>query len=149
LENISFVANPGEVIGIIGTTGAGKSTLVSLIPRLYDATYVEVLIDDINVKDYDVNVLRKSISMVLQETILFTGSLKENIAWGNEEASMDEIIQAARAAQAHDFIMSFEKGYDTDVSERGVNLSGGQKQRISIARAILKKPKILILDDCT
>ncbi|ADQ08198.1 ABC transporter related protein [Caldicellulosiruptor hydrothermalis 108] len=149
LENISFVANPGEIVGIIGTTGSGKSTLVSLIPRLYDVQEGEVLIDDINVKDYDVEVLRKSISIVLQDTILFTGSIKENIAWGNENATMEEIIQAAKAAQAHDFIMSFEKGYDTDVSERGVNLSGGQKQRISIARAILKKPKILILDDCT
>lgn len=149
LENISFVANPGEVIGIIGTTGSGKSTLVSLIPRLYDATYGEVLIDDVNVKDYDVGVLRKDISIVLQDTLLFSGTIKDNIAWGNENASMEEIIWAAKIAQAHDFIMSFEKGYDTDVSERGVNLSGGQKQRISIARAILKKPKILILDDCT
>lgn len=149
LENISFVVNPGEIVGIIGTTGSGKSTLVSLIPRLYDVQEGEVLIDDINVKDYDVEVLRKSISIVLQDTILFTGSIKENIAWGNENATMEEIIQAAKAAQAHHFIMSFEKGYDTDVSERGVNLSGGQKQRISIARAILKKPKILILDDCT
>lgn len=149
LENISFVANPGEIVGIIGTTGSGKSTLVSLIPRLYDVQEGEVLIDDINVKDYDVEVLRKSISIVLQDTILFTGSIKENIAWGNENATMEEIIQAAKAAQAHHFIMSFEKGYDTEVSERGVNLSGGQKQRISIARAILKKPKILILDDCT
>ncbi|WPX08723.1 ABC transporter ATP-binding protein [Anaerocellum danielii] len=149
LEGISFVAEPGEVIGIIGTTGSGKSTLVSLIPRLYDATEGEVLIDGINVKDYDVTVLRKSISMVLQDTILFTGTIKDNIAWGDEDASMEEIIEAAKAAQAHDFIMSFQKGYDTEVSERGVNLSGGQKQRISIARAILKKPKILILDDCT
>ncbi|BCS82335.1 ABC transporter ATP-binding protein [Anaerocellum diazotrophicum] len=149
LENISFVANPGEIVGIIGTTGSGKSTLVSLIPRLYDVQEGEVLIDDINVKDYDVEALRKVISIVLQDTILFTGSIKENIAWGNENATMEEIIQAAKTAQAHDFIMSFEKGYDTDVSERGVNLSGGQKQRISIARAILKKPKILILDDCT
>jgi len=149
LENISFVAQPGEIIGIIGTTGAGKSTLVSLIPRLYDVQEGEVLVDDINVKDYDVEVLRKSISIVLQDTILFTGTIKENIAWGNENATMEEIIQAAKAAQAHNFIMSFEKGYETEVSERGVNLSGGQKQRISIARAILKKPKILILDDCT
>ncbi|WAM31786.1 ABC transporter ATP-binding protein [Caldicellulosiruptor naganoensis] len=149
LCGISFVAKPGEVVGIIGTTGSGKSTLVSLIPRLYDATEGEVLIDGINVKDYDVTVLRKSISMVLQDTVLFTGTIKDNIAWGNEDASMEEIIEAAKVAQAHDFIMSFEKGYDTEVSERGVNLSGGQKQRISIARAILKKPKILILDDCT
>jgi len=149
LENISFVAQPGEIIGIIGTTGAGKSTLVSLIPRLYDVQEGEVLVDDINVEDYDVEVLRKSISIVLQDTILFTGTIKENIAWGNENATMEEIIQAAKAAQAHNFIMSFEKGYETEVSERGVNLSGGQKQRISIARAILKKPKILILDDCT
>jgi len=149
LENISFVAQPGEIIGIIGTTGSGKSTLVSLIPRLYDVQEGEVLVDDINVKDYDVEVLRKSISIVLQDTILFTGTIKENIAWGNENATMEEIIQAAKAAQAHNFIMSFEKGYETEVSERGVNLSGGQKQRISIARAILKKPKILILDDCT
>jgi len=149
IDGISFVAKPGEVVGIIGTTGSGKSTLVSLIPRLYDATEGEVLIDGINVKDYDVTVLRKNISMVLQDTVLFTGTIKDNIAWGNEDASMEEIIEAAKVAQAHDFIMSFEKGYDTEVSERGVNLSGGQKQRISIARAILKKPKILILDDCT
>ncbi|ADQ05687.1 ABC transporter related protein [Caldicellulosiruptor owensensis OL] len=149
LENISFIVNPGETVGIIGTTGSGKSTLVSLIPRLYDVQEGEVLIDDVNVKDYDVEVLRKCISIVLQDTILFTGTIKENIAWGNENATMEEIIQAAKAAQAHHFIMSFEKGYDTEVSERGVNLSGGQKQRISIARAILKRPKILILDDCT
>uniref|UniRef100_A0A7C5V668 ABC transporter ATP-binding protein n=1 Tax=Caldicellulosiruptor owensensis TaxID=55205 RepID=A0A7C5V668_9FIRM len=149
LENISFIVNPGETVGIIGTTGSGKSTLVSLIPRLYDVQEGEVLIDDINVKDYDVEVLRKCISIVLQDTILFTGTIKENIAWGNENATMEEIIQAAKAAQAHHFIMSFEKGYDTEVSERGVNLSGGQKQRISIARALLKRPKILILDDCT
>lgn len=149
LENISFVAEEGKTIAIIGTTGAGKSTLVSLIPRLYDATAGEVLIDGINIKDYDIEVLRKSISMVLQDTILFTGTIKDNILWGNESASDDEVIEVAKIAQAHDFIMSFENGYDTEVSERGVNLSGGQKQRLSIARAILKKPKILILDDCT
>lgn len=149
LENISFVAEPGQTIAIIGTTGAGKSTLVSLIPRLYDPSEGEVLIDGINVKEYDLQVLRKSISMVLQDTILFTGTIKENILWGDESASFDEVIEAAKIAQAHEFITSFENGYDTEVSERGVNLSGGQKQRLSIARAILKKPKILILDDCT
>lgn len=149
IEDVSFVANPGETVAIIGTTGAGKSTLVSLIPRLYDATKGDVFIDDKNVKDMDLKVLRESIGVVLQESILFTGTVKENISWGKEDASIEEIVEAAKAAQAHDFIMGFPDGYDTVISERGVNLSGGQKQRLSIARAILKRPKILILDDCT
>ncbi|SHF11717.1 ATP-binding cassette, subfamily B [Caldanaerobius fijiensis DSM 17918] len=149
IEDVSFVANPGETVAIIGTTGAGKSTLVSLIPRLYDATKGDVLIDGKNVKDLDLKVLRESIGIVLQESLLFTGTVKENISWGKEDASIEEIVEAAKAAQAHDFIMGFPDGYDTVISERGVNLSGGQKQRLSIARAILKRPKILILDDCT
>jgi len=149
LKDISFTAYPGEVVAIMGTTGSGKSTLVNLIPRLYDVTSGRILVDGRDIRDIDLNVLRSAISMVPQETILFSGSIKENILWGNESASDEEVIEAARIAQAHDFIMSFPDGYDTIIGQRGVDLSGGQKQRIAIARAIIKKPAILILDDCT
>jgi len=149
LEDISFTAYPGETVAIIGTTGSGKSTLVSLIPRLYDVTKGRILIDGRDVREIDIDVLRSAISIVLQETILFSGTIKENILWGNEFATDEEVIEIAKIAQAHDFIMSFPDGYDTQIGQRGVDLSGGQKQRIAIARALIKKPIILILDDCT
>ncbi|HON72640.1 MAG TPA: ABC transporter ATP-binding protein, partial [bacterium] len=149
LEDISFTAYPGETVAIIGTTGSGKSTLVSLIPRLYDVTKGRILIDGRDVREIDIDVLRSAISIVLQETILFSGTIKENILWGNEFATDEEVIEIAKIAQAHDFITSFPDGYDTQIGQRGVDLSGGQKQRIAIARALIKKPVILILDDCT
>lgn len=149
LKNISFTANPGETIAILGATGSGKSTLVNLIPRLYDVTEGRILIEGRDIRDIKLSTLRKSISVVLQESILFTGTIRENIRWGKDEASEDEVIQAAAAAQAHEFITRFPEGYDTKIGQRGVNVSGGQKQRLSIARAIIKKPPILILDDST
>lgn len=149
LDKISFTANPGEVIGIVGGTGSGKSSLVNLIPRLYDVTDGEVLIDGINVKDYDLTALRDMIGVVLQKNVLFTGTIKDNIRWGNKNATDEEIINACKSAQAHDFIMAQPDGYDTDLAQGGLNLSGGQKQRLCIARAMIKKPKILILDDST
>lgn len=149
LKDISFNISPGEVVAILGTTGSGKSTLVNLIPRLYDVTSGRILIDGRDVRSIDLEALRSSISVVPQETILFSGTIKDNILWGNESATEEEIIESAKIAQAHDFIMSFPDGYDTVIGQRGVDLSGGQKQRIAIARAIIKKPVILILDDCT
>lgn len=149
LDNISFTANPGEIIGIVGGTGSGKSSLVNLIPRLYDTTTGEVLIDGVNVKDYDLTTLRDMIGVVLQKNVLFTGTIKDNIRWGNKNATDGEIENACKSAQAHDFIMAQPDGYDTDLAQGGLNLSGGQKQRLCIARAMIKKPKILILDDST
>lgn len=149
LENVSFTANPGEVVGIIGTTGSGKSSLVQLIPRLYDVTEGEVLVDGVNVKDYSLKNLRDGVGMVLQKNVLFSGSIEDNLRWGDENASMDEIRSAAMAAQADGFVTSFTDGYDMELGQGGVNVSGGQKQRLCIARALLKKPKILILDDST
>lgn len=149
LENINFTANPGEVVGIIGSTGCGKTSMVQLIPRLYDADQGEVLVDDINVKDYSLKHLREGVGMVLQKNVLFSGSIRENLLWGNETASMEEVKEVAKAAQADMFITGFTDGYDMDLGQGGVNVSGGQKQRLCIARALLKKPKILILDDST
>ncbi len=149
LSDICFSAEPGETVAIIGATGAGKSSLIHLIPRFYEATSGKITIDGIDVKDINVNSLRKHIGISLQETILFSGSISENIRYGRPEATIEEVIQAAKAAQAHDFITSFPEGYDTMVGQRGVNLSGGQKQRIAIARALLVRPQILILDDST
>lgn len=149
LDNISFTAEPGSVVGIVGVTGSGKSSLVQLIPRLYDAVSGEVLVDGVNVKDYSLRHLRDGVGMVLQKNVLFSGSIEENLRWGNENAGMDEIRAAARAAQADDFVTSFTDGYDMELGQGGVNVSGGQKQRLCIARALLKKPKILILDDST
>ncbi len=149
LENISFTANPGEIVGIIGTTGSGKSSLVQLIPRLYDVTQGEVLVDGINVKDYSLRHLRDGVGMVLQKNVLFSGSIEDNLRWGDENASMEEIRAAAEAAQADGFVTGFSDGYDMELGQGGVNVSGGQKQRLCIARALLKKPKILILDDST
>lgn len=149
LSNISFTAEPGSIVGIIGSTGCGKSSLVNLIPRLYDVTAGEVLVDGVNVKDYDLKALRDLTGVVLQKNVLFTGTIKDNIRWGKSNATDEEIITACKAAQAHDFIMRQPDGYDTVLAQGGLNLSGGQKQRLCIARAMIKNPKILILDDST
>ncbi|MGN0531776.1 MAG: ABC transporter ATP-binding protein [Eubacterium sp.] len=149
LENINWTAPAGSIVGIIGSTGCGKSSMVNLIPRLYDTINGQVLIDDVDVKDYDLTALRDLIGVVLQKNLLFSGSIKDNIRWGKENATDEEIIAACKAAQAHDFIMEQPDGYDTDLSQGGLNLSGGQKQRLCIARAMIKQPKILILDDST
>lgn len=149
LSHISFQIESGKVLGIIGGTGSGKTTLVQMIPRLYDADQGEILVDDVNVKDYSLQNLRQGVGMVLQNNVLFSGSIMENLMWGDEEASQEEILQAARAAQADGFVSGFVKGYETELGQGGVNVSGGQKQRLCIARALIKKPKILILDDST
>lgn len=149
LQHISFTAEPGQTVAILGATGSGKSSLVSLIPRLYDVAAGRVLIDGIDVRDFPQRHLRSQIGMVLQQAVLFSGTIRDNIAFGRPDASQEEIEAAARAAQAHDFIAALADGYDTVLGQRGVNLSGGQKQRISIARALLIKPRILILDDST
>lgn len=149
LKNINLKIEPGETIGIIGGTGSSKTTLVQLIARLYDATEGEVLVGGVNVKDYKIENLRKHVAMVLQKNVLFSGTIKENLKWGDVEASDEEIIKACKNACAHDFIMSFPDGYDTYLGQGGVNVSGGQKQRLCIARALIKKPEIIILDDST
>ncbi|MDE7299396.1 MAG: ABC transporter ATP-binding protein/permease [Lachnospiraceae bacterium] len=149
LENISFSVQPGETVGIIGSTGAGKTSLVQLIPRLYDATEGEVLVDGVDVRDYSLKNLREGVGMVLQKNVLFSGTIEENLKWGDENATQEEIRAAAGAAQADTFVSSFTDGYATELGQGGVNVSGGQKQRLCIARALLKKPKILILDDST
>lgn len=149
LSHLNLVVEPGETIGILGSTGSGKTSLVHLLPRFYDCTDGEVLIDDINVKDYRVDDLRKRVSIALQKSELFSASIYENIAWGSREASLEEVRQAAEVAQAADFIEAKEDGYYTLVAEKGMSLSGGQKQRINIARCILKDSEILIFDDTT
>ncbi len=149
LSHISFTARQGETIAVVGATGSAKSSMVQLIPRLYDATEGEVLIDGRDVRDYHLDELRESIGMVLQNNELFSGTIVENLRWGDPDATLEQVEEAVRAAEAHDFIMSFEKGYDTILGRGGVNVSGGQKQRLCIARALLRKPKILILDDST
>lgn len=149
LSNINIHINSGMTIGIIGGTGSSKSSLVQLIPRLYDATEGVVKVGGINVKKYDLKTLRDSVAMVLQKNLLFAGTIKENIRWGNGHATDEEIIEACKLAQADSFISTFENGYDTFIEQGGTNVSGGQKQRLCIARALLKKPKILILDDST
>ena len=149
LENISFQAHAGEAIGIIGPTGSGKSTLVNLVPRFYDATSGRILIDGMDIRLIDMNILRKQIAVAPQKALLFTGTIADNLRWGDEEAAMEDIQRAAEIACAAEFIAETEYGYDTLLGQEGVNLSGGQKQRLSIARALLRKPKILILDDCT
>lgn len=149
LRHANLKIESGETIGILGGTGSSKTTLVQLIPRLYDATSGAVYVGGHNVKDYDLNTLHNAIGMVLQKNVLFSGSIRENLRWGNPDATDSEIVEACQATQAHDFIMSFPDGYDTDLGQGGVNLSGGQKQRLCIARALLKHPKIIILDDST
>lgn len=149
LSGINLEIKPGEKIGIIGGTGSAKSTLVQLIPRLYDVTSGEIKVGGKDVRDYKLDTLRNSVAMVLQNNVLFSGTIKDNLKWGNENATDDEIYEAAKAAQAHDFILSFPDGYDTYLGQGGVNVSGGQKQRLCIARALLKNPKIMVLDDST
>lgn len=149
LSHISFAVKSGQTLGIIGSTGSGKTTLVQMIPRLYDVDEGEVLVDGVNVKDYTLENLREGVGMVLQKNVLFSGSILENLMWGDENASMEEVCKAAQAAQADGFVSSFTGGYEMDLGQGGVNVSGGQKQRLCIARALLKKPKILILDDST
>ncbi len=149
LSDINFVAQPGQVVAIVGGTGTGKSSLVNLIPRFYDVTGGAVLLDDIDVREYPVEDLRQRIGMVLQNNVLFSGTIRENLLWGDGNATEEEIIQAAKDAQAYDFIMSFPDGFDTHLEQGGVNVSGGQKQRLCIARAMLRKPEVLILDDST
>jgi ATP-binding cassette subfamily B protein len=149
LKDVSFVAEPGQMIALLGATGSGKSTIINLIPRFYDVTRGAVAIDGVDVRGVTLDSLRSQIGMVLQETTLFTGTIRDNIAYGRPEAPMHEIVAAAKAAEAHEFVVEFADGYDTAVGERGVTLSGGQKQRIAIARALLLDPRILILDDST
>ncbi len=149
LTDISFVAQPGQVVAIVGGTGTGKSSLVNLIPRFYDVTGGSVLLDDVDVRDYPVEDLRHRIGMVLQNNVLFSGTIRENLLWGDPDATEAQLIQAAKDAQAYDFIMSFPDGFDTHLEQGGVNVSGGQKQRLCIARAMLRRPEVLILDDST
>lgn len=149
LEHLNFTAEPGQTIGIIGATGSGKTSLVQLIPRLYDVTAGQILVDGVDVRDYSLKALRNGVGMVLQKNVLFSGSILENLRWGDEEASLEEIRGVADSAQADGFITAFPEGYATEMGQGGSNVSGGQKQRLCIARALLKKPKILILDDST
>ncbi len=149
LSHITFQIQSGQVLGIIGSTGCGKTTLVQMIPRLYDVDAGQVLVDGVDVRDYSLKNLRDGVGMVLQKNVLFSGSIAENLMWGNANASKEELLEAARAAQADAFVSSFTEGYGTELGQGGVNVSGGQKQRLCIARALLKKPKILILDDST
>lgn len=149
LKNITFECMPGETVGIIGSTGSGKSTLVNLIPRFYDVTSGTIKVDNVNVKDMDLKKLRERIAVVPQKAVLFSGTIADNLRWGKEDATIHEIEEVAKVAQAHEFISSFPEGYDIKLGQGGLTLSGGQKQRVSIARALIKNPSILILDDCT
>jgi ATP-binding cassette subfamily B multidrug efflux pump len=149
LKDVDLVAEPGEEVAILGATGSGKSSLVHLIPRFYDVTQGRVTLDGVDVRDIPLDALRAQVGIALQEAVLFSGTVRDNIRYGRPEATEEEVIAAATAAQAHDFILAFPDGYDTVVGQRGVNLSGGQKQRIAIARALLVQPRVLILDDST
>jgi ATP-binding cassette subfamily B protein len=149
LEGINLTVEPGKTVAVLGATGAGKSTLVNLVPRFYDTSAGRILIDDVDIRQVQQDSLLAQIAVVPQETVLFSGTVRDNIRYGCPEASDEEVVAAARAAQAHDFITHLPSGYDTHVEERGVNLSGGQKQRLAIARALLTRPKVLILDDST
>jgi ATP-binding cassette subfamily B protein len=149
LKNVSFEAEPGQTVALLGATGSGKTTIINLLPRFYDPTEGRITIDGLDLRDVTLESLRSQIGIVLQETTLFSGTIRDNIAFGRSDASMEEVIAAAKAAAAHDFILSFPDGYDTPVGERGATLSGGQKQRVAIARALLLDPRILILDDST
>ncbi len=149
LKHINLTVEPGEFVAIVGGTGTGKSSLVNLIPRFYDVHSGKVLVDGLDVRDYPLDGLRGRIGMVLQNNVLFSGTIRENLLWGNENATEEELIQAAKDAQAYDFIMSFPEGFDTYLEQGGVNVSGGQKQRLCIARAMVRKPAVLILDDST
>ena len=149
LKEVSLHSPSGATVGIIGGTGSSKSTLVQLIPRLYDVTEGTLKVGGIDVKDYDLDVLRDNVAMVLQKNVLFSGTIKDNLRWGNKDATDEEMVHACKLACAHDFITAFPDGYDHKIEQGGTNVSGGQKQRLCIARALLKKPKILILDDST
>ena len=149
LDSVNLMINPGELVGVVGSTGSGKTTLISMIPRLYDPDEGEVRLDGVNVRELALCVLRESVSVVLQKNTLFSGTIAENLRWGNPEATEEEIVRAAKLAQADEFIRSFPDGYDTEIGRGGSTLSGGQKQRLCIARALLKRPKVLILDDST
>jgi ATP-binding cassette subfamily B protein len=149
LSNVSLEAKPGEIVALLGATGSGKSSIINLIPRFYDPTEGRVLIDGYDLRQVKSQSLRDQIGIVLQETTLFAATLEENIAFGRPDATHEDVVEAAKAAQAHDFVMAMPNGYQTAVGERGVTLSGGQKQRVAIARALLKDPRILILDDAT
>ena len=149
LENIDLHIKSGETVGILGGTGSSKTSLIQLIPRLYDATEGEVKVGGVNVKDYDLDTLRKEVAIVLQKNLLFSGTIADNIRWGDDKASLDEVKRVCKLAQADEFISSFPDGYDTYIEQGGTNVSGGQKQRLCIARALLRKPKILIMDDST
>ena len=149
LRNVTLDIKPGEFVAIVGGTGTGKSSLVNLIPRFYDVHKGRVLVDGLDVRDYPLDQLRSRIGMVLQNNVLFSGTIRENLLWGNENATEEELVQAAKDAQAYDFIMSFPDGFDTNLDQGGVNVSGGQKQRLCIARAMVRKPAVLILDDST
>jgi ATP-binding cassette subfamily B protein len=149
LNKVTFEAKPGETVALLGATGSGKTTIINLLPRFYDPSEGRITIDGYDLRDITLDSLRSQIGIVLQETTLFSGTIRENIAFGKPDASLEEIQAAAKAAAAHDFILSFPEGYDTHVGERGATLSGGQKQRVAIARALLLNPRILILDDST
>ena len=149
LKEVNLHIPSGATVGILGGTGSGKTTLVQLIPRLYDVTEGTVRVAGVDVRNYDLAALRDQVAMVLQKNVLFSGSIKENLRWGNPDATDEELIRACKLACAHDFIEGFPDGYDTHIEQGGTNVSGGQKQRLCIARALLKKPKILILDDST
>ena len=149
LRNVDLHIKAGQTIGILGGTGAAKSTLVQLIPRLYDVTTGSVKVGGVDVRDYDIEALREQVAMVLQKNVLFSGTIKENLRWGNENASDEELERVCKLAQADEFIQQMPKKYDTYIEQGGTNVSGGQKQRLCIARALLKKPKVLILDDST
>ena len=149
LDDVTLRIEPGQTVGIIGSTGCGKTTLVSMIPRLYDADEGQILVDGVDVREYSLKHLREGVGMVLQKNVLFSGTVEDNLRWGDENASEEQVRSAARAAQADAFLNSFPEGYQTFLGQGGVNVSGGQKQRLCIARALLKKPKILILDDST
>jgi len=149
LTDVSFAAEPGETVAILGSTGSGKSSLINLIPRFYDVSGGRVTIDGVDVRDLRMDDLRRHVGISLQEAVLFSGTIRDNIRYGRPDASDEEVVAAAKAAQAHEFITGFPEGYDTMVGQRGVNLSGGQKQRVAIARALLVRPTILILDDST
>jgi len=149
LNRVSLTAKPGQTVAILGATGSGKSTLVNLIPRFYDVTDGKITIDGMDIRELTQDSILARVGITPQDTVLFSGTVRENISYGNPQASQEQVIEAAKAAQAHEFILGLPNGYETQIAQRGVNLSGGQKQRIAIARAILRKPKILILDDST